>query len=79
MIAANKKDGGDRPIFTIKENGKTVYAKEVEILGPSKLVYRKKPLSCGANSWIVTHSEIVKKEESTFSEVKEKFADVIDS
>lgn len=34
-------------------------AKEVMILGPSKLVYRpEKPLSCGAVAWIETNAEV---------------------
>ena len=29
-IKANRKDGGNRPVFPIKQSGKTVYAQEVE-------------------------------------------------
>jgi hypothetical protein len=54
-IAMNAKDGGNRPVYTIKPNGpnsKPIYAREVEITGPSKLVYNGKQLSCGARAWI---------------------------
>ena len=35
------------------------YAHEVEILGPSKVIYSPDaPLSCGAHVWIETQSEV---------------------
>lgn len=49
-IAMNAKDGGNRPVYTIKSRGKTTYAAEVEILGPSKLVYNGSQLNCGGQS-----------------------------
>lgn len=57
-IAMNAKDGGNRPVYTIKYKGKTMYAREVSILGPSKLVYNGKQLNCGARAWIETYSDI---------------------
>ena len=57
-IAANAKDGRNRPVYTIKRGGKTTYAREVNILGPSKLVYDGKQLGCGARAWIETHAEL---------------------
>ena len=73
FIAANAKDGGDRPVFIVRagRNGKSRYAKEVRILGPSQMVYNKKPLSCGAKAWIETDAEVELIEETTFKEVKE--------
>ena len=58
-VRANKKHGTNEPVLTIKEGKSNTYCHEVDILGPSKLVYRPdKPLSCGARVWIETDSEI---------------------
>jgi len=70
-IATNAKDGGNRPVYTIKMNGKTRYAREVEILGPSKMVYDGSHLKCGARAWIETEAEINLMDEMSFAEAKE--------
>jgi len=58
-IAMNAKDGGNRPVYTIKlNNGTTRYAREVEILGHSRLVYDGRQLSCGARAWSETNAEL---------------------
>ena len=58
-VRANKKHGTNEPVLTIKEGKSNIYCHEVDILGPSKLVYRPdKPLSCGARVWIETEAEI---------------------
>ena len=58
-VRANKKHGTNEPVLTIKERKSNTYCHEVDILGPSKLVYRPdKPLSCGARVWIETDAEI---------------------
>jgi len=58
-VRANKKHGTNEPVLTIKEGKSNTYCHEVDILGPSKLVYRpNKPLSCGARVWIETDAEI---------------------
>jgi hypothetical protein len=69
-IAMNAKDGGNRPVYTIKRGGKTRYAREVEILGPSRMVYSGKRLSCGARAWVETSSEINLVDEMSFSEAR---------
>jgi len=71
-IAQNAKDGGNRPVYTIKLNtGKTRYAREVNILGPSKMVYNGSQLSCGARAWIETDAEIKLIDEMSYAEAKE--------
>ena len=60
-IRANKKHGTNEPVITIKEGSKNTYCHEVEVLGPSKIMYggNDKPiLSCGARVVIKTQSEI---------------------
>jgi len=59
VIKANRRDGGDRPCITVKTYKSNDYAHEVEIRGPSRLVYRPdKPLSCGAVLWLETEAEV---------------------
>jgi|TARA_R100000458_G_C8009323_1_gene74108 hypothetical protein len=58
-VRANKKHGTNEPVLTIKEGKTNTYCHEVDILGPSKLVYRpNKPLSCGARVWIETTASV---------------------
>lgn len=69
-IAANAKDGGNRQVYTIKHGGKTTYAREVYIDGPSRLVYNGDQLSCGARAWIETNSALELVNAATFKEVR---------
>lgn len=60
-IRSNKKNNSLEPVITIKEGRKNTYCSEVEILGPSRVVYGgndKTLLSCGARVIIQTESEI---------------------
>jgi hypothetical protein len=71
-IAQNAKDEGNRPVYTVKLNtGNIRYAREVNVLGPSKLVYDGTQLSCGARAWIETHAELELIDEMTYAEAKE--------
>lgn len=58
-IRANRKDGGDRPVFTIQTSKGPLKARAVEIRGASEVIYRAtRPLSCGARVWIETKAEV---------------------
>lgn len=47
------------PVLTVKTYKSNTYANEVEILGPSRVVYSPdKPLSCGARVWIECQGEV---------------------
>lgn len=47
------------PVLTVKTYKSNTYAHEVEILGPSRVVYSPdKPLSCGARVWVETESDV---------------------
>jgi hypothetical protein len=73
LLSKNNKDGLSRPVFVVKfgeKLSKTYYAKEVKILGESKMIYSDKPLPCGAKAWIETESEIVLVDKMTLREVK---------
>ncbi len=53
-IRSNLKNGTDEPVITVKSGKSNVYCHEVEISGPSKVVYTpSKPLSCGARVYII--------------------------
>ena len=70
-ISMNAKDGGNRPIYTTKHsNGKTIYAREVIINGPSRLVYTGDQLRCGARAWIETTAELTFIDEMTWEEAR---------
>lgn len=59
-IRANKKDGGARPVVTVKTYKTNTLCNAVEILGPSRLVYLpENPLACGAKVWIETNAEVI--------------------
>jgi hypothetical protein len=60
-IAANAKDGGKRPVYTIKEGRRTIYAHGVEIEGKMRLIDPRTtpPLKCGARAWIETAPDAV--------------------
>lgn len=59
-IKANRKEGKDDPVITVKNYKANTYAHAVEIKGPCKIFYSPdKPLSCGAHVWIETTSEVI--------------------
>ena len=60
VIKSNSKKQENNPVITVKTYKSNTYAHEVEIEGPSKIVYRPdKPLSCGAKVWVETESNVV--------------------
>lgn len=69
-IAMNARDGGNRPVYTVKRNGQTRYAREVVINGPSRMVYDGRQLSCGARAWIETDADLTLVDECTFAEAR---------
>ena len=63
VYSCNKTKKTDLPVITIKQGRKNTYCNEVEILGPSKILYcgsgdEKPLLSCGARVVIETEGEI---------------------
>lgn len=55
FIAMNAKDGGNRPVFTLKPNGpnsKAVYARDLHWDGPTRACGTEGQLSCGARAWM---------------------------
>ena len=70
-IAMNANDGGNRPVYTIKEGRVTRYAREVSILGHSKMVYDGQQLGCGARAWVETDGPLELIDEMTFTEARD--------
>jgi hypothetical protein len=59
-IRSNKKNNSKEPVITVKTSKSNDYATEVEIKGPSKIIYSPdKPLPCGARVWIETDEKVV--------------------
>lgn len=62
-VRSNKTKGTDLPVITVKQGRKNTYCNEVEILGPSRVIYcgtgdQKPLLSCGARVVIETDAEV---------------------
>lgn len=55
VIRSNQKTGARDPVLTVKRGKSNTRANEVELTGPSKVVYRPdEPLACGAKVWLET-------------------------
>lgn len=57
-IRANTKNGTDLPALTVQAAGGPYKAHEVDIFGPSRLVYDGSMLSCGARVWVESKAEV---------------------
>lgn len=69
-IAMNANDGGNRPVYTVKKDGRARYAREVIINGPSKLIYDGSQLKCGARAWIETEAGLTLIDEMSFQQAR---------
>ena len=59
IIRANRKNGVTNPALIVKTYKGSKNAENVQINGPSKVVYRAhQPLKCGAHAWIETEAEV---------------------
>ena len=59
-IKSNAKTGRREPVLTCKTYKSNDYAHEVDLHGPSKIIYRPDaPLPCGATVWVESESEVV--------------------
>lgn len=78
-IAANRKDGGNRPCYTIKVAGrsKAVYARAFKALGEVEGVADTRQLSCGARVWLETKAALELTDEMTYEEAKAAFSDAV--
>ena len=61
VIRSNKKNNENEPVITVKQGSKNTYCHEVQVNGPSRVVYggNDKPLlSCGARVVIETEASV---------------------
>ena len=61
VIKANKKNGTNDPVLTVKRGRTNTYGHRVKILGESEVIYSgndKTLLPCGARVAIVTEAEV---------------------
>ena len=61
VIKANRKNGTNDPVLTVKRGRTNTYGHRVKILGESEVIYsgnEKTLLPCGARVAIVTESEV---------------------
>ena len=61
VIRANRKNGTDDPVITVKQGSKNTYCSRVRVLGPSEVIYggNDRPLlSCGARVVIETEADV---------------------
>ena len=73
VIKSNHKNNKRDPVITVKTYKSNNYGHQVDILGPSKVIYSPdKPLSCGAKVWIETDSEVIVIPDIPYRERKEK-------
>ena len=58
-MRANRKDNGNRPVFSVRTSRGTFYGKNVKLHGPAEFIDSTyKPLSCGARIWCATKSAV---------------------
>jgi hypothetical protein len=58
-IKANARDGGAKPVLTVKTYKDNRKCQRVRIDGPSEVIYSPdKPLACGAKVWIETTAPV---------------------
>ena len=59
IIQQNNKHGRDEPVCRVEQDGKIRYCMEIQINGPSHMIYNpKKPRPCGAKLWIETFADV---------------------
>lgn len=71
-IGMNAKDGGDRPVYTIKQGGKTRYARQWSVDGGTvRGIYDGRQLACGARAWLeVEGGTLTLIDEMSFAEAR---------
>ena len=67
-IAMNVKDGGNRPVWIVRQGSKTTYARGVTLEGPVTCVQSETALRCGARAWTETEGEVTMIDPMTFAE-----------
>jgi hypothetical protein len=59
ILKKNRKENTKEPVITVKQGLKNTYCHQVEIAGPSRLIYRPdERKSCGASLWLEVEPSI---------------------
>lgn len=70
-IAMNAKDGKNRPVYTVKQGGKTTYCTGFTVLdGKVEGIYNGTQLKCGARAWLEVAGRIELINPMTFKEAR---------
>ena len=65
IIVQNKNLKEPEPVITTKHLKTNTYGHSVKVFGPCEIIYRpEKPLGCGAEVWVKTHSRVEIKRKS---------------
>lgn len=74
VLRRNLKDGISRPVYTVKQGGRTVYAHAVRFTGPVELIdpRHRPPLPCGARLWLETKHPVILVDPCTFADLQDK-------
>jgi hypothetical protein len=73
-LSMNAKDGGQRPVYIVRQDGKVTYGQAVRIKGTVELVDPRShsQLSCGARAWIeVIDGDVDITEPCSFQEARD--------
>lgn len=69
-IAMNAKDGGNRPVYIVRQGNQVVYAREVIMWGSSRFIYNGGRLKCGARAWLQTDFDVELIDPMTFADAR---------
>lgn len=58
ILVRNRKNGENKPAWTIQTSKGPIKARALVVRGPSLFVQVSKPLSCGARMYIETYAEV---------------------
>jgi hypothetical protein len=59
VIRRNRRTAEPAPPLSVKTYRSSAYGVEIEVHGPSRVVYSPdRPLACGAHVWIETNAEV---------------------
>ena len=68
---SNDKHGKTLPVCRVEAKGKVWYGSQVDILGPSSMIYSPdKPRKCGAKLWIETDDKVVIHNKISFADMR---------
>lgn len=59
IISLNTRDGGNRPVYIVRQDRKVTYARKVIIKGPSETVFdNSRNNTIGTTAYLITESDV---------------------